>query len=124
AELRHPAVVRYVAHGATPAGDPYLAMEWLEGEDLADRLRREGLTPNDGVRLVARIAEALAVAHAHGVVHRDIKPSNIFLPERDIAKVKLLDFGIARLTASHRATRTGLVLGTPGYMSPEQARGQ
>lgn len=124
AEIRHPAVVRYVAHG--PAGDEdlYLAMELLEGEDLARRLKRQELTIGDSLILVARVASALAMAHARGIVHRDIKPANLFLPGGDVARVKLLDFGIAHLSDGSRImTETGVMLGTPGYIAPEQARG-
>ena len=122
--LRHPGIVRYIDHGATPDGELYLAMEWLEGEDLAQRLRREPLTPAEAVRLVARVARSLAPAHARGVIHRDLKPSNLFLPERDLTRVRILDFGVVRLSSETRAgTRSGLLIGTPGYMSPEQARG-
>jgi tetratricopeptide (TPR) repeat protein len=124
AELKHPGIVRYVAHGATVAGEPYLAMEWLEGEDLEARLARRGLTVAESVALGLRVAEALGAAHARGVVHRDVKPSNLFLPDSDIERVKLLDFGIARLTeGSDGITRTGMPIGTPAYMAPEQARG-
>jgi tetratricopeptide (TPR) repeat protein len=123
-ELVHPAIVRYVAHGSTRAGQAYLAMEWLEGEDLAERLVREPMSALDAVRLARRVAEGLAAAHGRGVVHRDVKPSNIFLCGGDVSAAKIIDFGIAR---SRRlgtgATRTGLVLGTPGYIAPEQARG-
>ncbi|MBI2394529.1 MAG: protein kinase [Deltaproteobacteria bacterium] len=124
AELRHPGIVRYVAHGRTEAGEMYLAMEWLEGEDLAQRLAHEGLGVDDSVKLVTRIGETLAAAHERGVVHRDLKPSNLFLPEGDVARAKLLDFGIVRVIADDdRSTQTGMVLGTIGYMAPEQARG-
>src|SRR5689334_16076289 len=77
AALEHPAIVRYVAHGATPAGDLFLAMEWLEGEDLAARLSRGPLSEDEGLALVAQAAEALEVAHRQGIVHRDVKPSNL-----------------------------------------------
>ncbi len=126
AALEHPAIVRYVAHGATPAGDLFLAMEWLEGEDLAARLLRGPLSAEEGLALVARAAEALDVAHAQGIVHRDVKPSNLFLTGGDIARLKVLDFGIARFGAAahdHKATLAGTMIGTPGYMAPEQARG-
>ncbi len=122
-DLQHDAIVRYVAHGLSPDGW-YLAMEWLDGEDLGQRLEREPLTPADTVTLVTRIAEALGVAHARGVIHRDLKPSNIFLPGGDPTHAKLLDFGVARSELDGRAeTRTGSAIGTPGYMAPEQARG-
>jgi serine/threonine protein kinase/tetratricopeptide (TPR) repeat protein len=124
AELTHPGIVRYVAHGVTPDGLCYLAMEWLEGETLRQRLERKALTLSESVALVAALAGALAEAHARGVVHRDLKPSNVFLPGCDPTAAKLLDFGIAHLSRGTRAaTRTGMMLGTPGYMAPEQARG-
>ncbi|UQA63043.1 serine/threonine-protein kinase [Polyangium aurulentum] len=123
--IRHPSIVRYVAHGHTADGALWLAMEWLDGEDLAARLSHAGLGIEESVTLATRIAGALATAHAMGVVHRDIKPSNVFLPGGRIDEAMLLDFGIARpLVASRALTRTGIVLGTPGYMAPEQARGE
>jgi tetratricopeptide (TPR) repeat protein len=123
AELSHPRIVRYIAHGETLVGECYLAMEWLEGEDLAARLMRSRLTVSESVTVVKRAAEALAMAHARGLVHRDIKPGNLFLPEGDLERVKLLDFGLARISRSAVITRTGVQVGTPGYMAPEQARG-
>ena len=126
AELTHPAIVQYVAHGATPSGRPFLAMEWLEGADLGEALDKGGLGVAESVTVVRRVAEGLAVAHARGVIHRDIKPSNVFLVAGDAARTKLIDFGIVRLPISGLAapralTRTGVALGTVGYMSPEQA---
>ena len=124
AELTHPAIVRYIAHGVE-GGDHFIAMEWLEGEDLATRLDREPLTVGESVTLVYRAAEALAYAHARGIVHRDIKPENLFLPGAVISRLKVLDFGIARLTRGGRKlTLTGSVIGTPGYMAPELVRGE
>ena len=124
AELTHPAIVRYIAHGVE-GGDHFIAMEWLEGEDLATRLDRQPLTVAESVTLVYRAAEALAYAHARGIVHRDIKPENLFLPGAVIAKLKVLDFGIARLThGGRKLTLTGSVIGTPGYMAPELVRGE
>ncbi|MBI2390205.1 MAG: protein kinase, partial [Deltaproteobacteria bacterium] len=124
AGLHHPAIVRYVAHGATRNGDPFLAMEWLDGVDLADRLVAGRLTIEETLALGQRVAEGLAAAHELGLVHRDIKPSNLFLPGGDPRRVKLLDFGIVRdVRAQLRSTATGLPIGTPGYMAPEQARG-
>jgi len=124
-ELSHDAIVRYVAHGVTPDGDPWLAMEWLPGEDLASWLEAHALTPRAALVLASRVASALAAAHALGVVHRDIKPANLLLPDGDPSRVKVLDFGIARRTnqVAHVATGTGVLIGTPGYLAPEQARG-
>jgi serine/threonine protein kinase/tetratricopeptide (TPR) repeat protein len=124
AQLTHPGIVRYIAHGKTPSGELFLAMEWLEGETLGRRLVR-GLSIADTVQIAKRIAEVLVLTHAQGVVHRDIKPSNIFLVDRDPARVKVLDFGIARTADASRAmTATGMLVGTPGFMAPEQVRGE
>jgi tetratricopeptide (TPR) repeat protein/tRNA A-37 threonylcarbamoyl transferase component Bud32 len=123
-ELSHPGIVKYVAHGTTEEDEPFLAMEWLEGEDLSRRLNRTGLTMDESVRLVAKVADILSFSHARGIVHRDIKPANIFLCDKDLEQVKVLDFGIARIGMHSTAiTGTGVMLGTLGYMSPEQARG-
>src|SRR5512134_1419042 len=75
AEIRHPAIVRYIAHGRLADGERYLVMEWLEGEDLSQRLLREGLTIAESLTLAEKVADALAALHARGVVHRDIKPA-------------------------------------------------
>src|SRR5262249_50790681 len=127
ANLVHPGIVRYVAHGTTSLGAPYLAMEWLQGQTLSEKFAERRFTLVEAVTLAQRVAEALAVAHQRGVVHRDIKPGNLFLPDGDIAKVKVVDFGIARQTRGDedisQITQTGVLVGTPGYMAPEQARG-
>jgi tetratricopeptide (TPR) repeat protein len=124
ADLKNTRIVRYVAHGLTDTGLPYLAMEWLDGETLEDRLARQGLQAGEALRVCRGIAEGLAALHARGFVHRDVKPSNVFLASRDLSRVVLLDLGIARLpTAARRATLSGTTIGTPGYMAPEQARG-
>ncbi|WP_240807873.1 serine/threonine-protein kinase [Polyangium spumosum] len=125
AELSHPHVVRYVTHGLSEAGFPYLVMEWLEGEDLAARLARGPLTLPECLTLGRLVAAGLSAAHARGIVHRDVKPTNLMLVGRVIEGVKLVDFGLAQLgtRASRKLTRTGMILGTPGYMAPEQASG-
>ncbi|HWO19099.1 MAG TPA: protein kinase [Kofleriaceae bacterium] len=121
AELDHPGIVRYIAHGETPAGELFLVMEWLEGEDLQARLARAPLTPGDAVTLAKRVAAALAAAHTRKIVHRDLKPRNIFLPGGQVDRVKVLDFGIAQRGGQAPVTQTGGLVGTPGFMAPEQA---
>ncbi len=122
-ELSHPRIVSYLAHGRTEGG-LFLAMEWLEGEDLHARLSREPLTIPESVAVALGVAEALAAAHARGIVHRDIKPSNVFLPGRDVERVKVLDFGVARgRRDAHTTTDPGKLIGTVGYVAPEQATG-
>jgi tetratricopeptide (TPR) repeat protein len=124
AQLEHPGIVRYVAHGRDEEGTAFLAIEWLTGVDLAERLAAGPMTVGEAVAVVRRAAEALGAAHARGVLHRDVKPGNVFLVGGAVDTVKLLDFGIARLGALPGGTRTGALLGTPGYMAPEQARGE
>ena len=116
--------------GSDPATDhPYLVMELLDGTDLENLLERAGPLPESiAVRIVAQACAGLVRAHAAGVVHRDIKPANLFLARRDHdVVVKVLDFGVARvrenLEAPHKLTSTGVMLGTPLYMSPEQVQG-
>jgi len=121
-ELRHPGIVRYLAHGVTPSEELYLVMEWLDGEDLSKRLERGPLDVDETVTLLKSAVAALGTAHARGVVHRDIKPGNLFLPGGSIDGVKILDFGVARVRDVTRTGARGMV-GTPGYMAPEQARG-
>jgi hypothetical protein len=126
ASLRSPHVVQILDHGVWQ-GTPYIAMELLDGEELGKRLQRLGrLSVPDVLKIVTQVARALTKAHAVGIVHRDLKPENIFLvrdDDREIAKV--LDFGIAKATGAIEGsnTKTGAMLGTPYYMSPEQAQG-
>ena len=128
--VSHPHVVTIHGAGRTDGFPlPYLVMEYVAGTSLSDVLRRnERLSPSDAARLIAQVAAGLAVAHEQGLVHRDVKPSNILI-ERATGQAKLADFGIARaILAADDAesacrTSTGRIVGTPPYMSPEQARG-
>ena len=121
--LSHPGVVQVHDYDDGSAdGVPYLVMEYVEGPSLAAVLRAEGtLSPCRVLGLVAQAAEALACAHAAGIVHRDMKPGNVLV---DGGQVKITDFGIARAVDAVPVTRTGLVIGTPAYLSPEQVAGR
>ena len=123
-EIHHPGIVRYISHGTHETGQLYLVMEWLEGEDLSQRMAREPLTVRETIELGAAAASALEAAHVRGIIHRDIKPSNLFLTNGRMSGVKLLDFGIARLVGSKTVTRAGTLLGTPDHMAPEQVRSE
>ncbi len=123
AALDHPGIVRHVAHGRMGDGRPYLALEWLDGETLGERLQRGPLPVADAMAVAAQVADALGAAHTAGVVHRDIKPSNIFLVGGALDRIKVLDFGVARFGSGPGRTLSGVTVGTPGYMAPEQARG-
>ena len=117
--------------GETDEGKPYLVMEYLEGEDLDSTLEREiRVAPARVANLVYQACRAVGAAHSQGIIHRDIKPANIFLTTREdgTEQIKVLDFGIAKFrdsmaTVAPNLTATGMVLGTPYYMPPEQARG-
>ncbi len=125
ARCSHPAIVRHVADGALADGGMYVAMEWLDGVTLAQQLLGDGVTLREAMVIARRVADALATAHRAGVLHRDIKPSNVLLVAGEPARATLIDFGVARVTdAVQVLTRTGAAIGTPGYMSPEQARGE
>ena len=120
--LAHPAIVKYVRHGVTRDGEPYLAMEWLVGEALSQRLARGPLGVADACTVGERIAAALEHAHAANVVHRDVKPSNVILVGGAVDDARLIDFGVAK--TDRDLTSTGQLIGTPGYMAPEQVRGE
>lgn len=125
AQIEGEGIVRYVAHGRIDAESMFLAMEWLDGEALDARLARGSLSIGDAIALGRRLARALAVAHARGVVHRDVKPSNVILRGGEPSDATLVDFGIARAQdVLQTMTATGVVIGTPQYMAPEQARGE
>lgn len=124
--LNHPNIVTIYNYGQMEDGTLFLAMEYIEGETLGDRLARCGQLPVDrAVNIATQIANALGEAHSHGIVHRDLKPANIMLVPRAGGAdfVKVLDFGIAKVDDS-RVTSTGYVVGTPRYMSPEQLLGK
>ena len=128
AELRHPNTIRIFDYGATDDGLWYYAMEHIDGEDLAQRVRRDGpLDDASAVHIVVQAARALAEAHHHGIVHRDVKPHNILVTQAGGARdfVKVVDFGIARRLdeGDGSLTREGWIGGTPSYISPEVARG-
>jgi eukaryotic-like serine/threonine-protein kinase len=128
AKLGHPAIVRVFDFGETDAGEPFLVMELLEGISLADWLEGCGSMPAvQAVQMLLPVASALATAHARGIVHRDIKPGNIIaVPERAGTYLpKIVDFGVAKLaSAGDRVlTQAGTIVGSPQYMSPEQANG-
>lgn len=128
ARLSHPNIVEIIDFGHEPDGVLWIAMERLDGESLGARLERVRTLPErETVRIALEILQALEVAHEHRVVHRDLKPDNVFLSRAQggVERVKLVDFGIAKLDdgdARARLTATGAVVGTPYYMSPEQAR--
>jgi hypothetical protein len=130
AQLRSRHVVQVFDNGTLEDGTPFIAMELLRGENLYARVHRAGPIPlEETVDILVQCCKALGRAHGAGIIHRDIKPDNIFLAQSnddEAGLVKILDFGIAKFAVGpndHGATRTGTVLGTPLYMSPEQARG-
>jgi len=131
-EVRHPGIVQIYDCGTHQDGSPWLIMELLEGETLSRRIGRVGAMPaTDVIGLGAQAASVLEAAHRAGIIHRDLKPDNLFIVNNQETesgeRVKVLDFGIAKLTSSGGAksmhTQTGMLMGTPLYMSPEQCRG-
>jgi serine/threonine-protein kinase len=130
--IRHPGIVEIFDSGTMDSGAPYIAMEALEGESLGARIKRGRVPIREVIEIGRQAAAALGAAHSKGIVHRDLKPDNLFLvpdfQRRGSEQVKILDFGIAKLSqgpfgSGSVRTRTGAVMGTPLYMSPEQCRG-
>ncbi|MEO5769331.1 MAG: serine/threonine-protein kinase, partial [Polyangia bacterium] len=130
--IRHPNIIEILDSGTTDDGTPYLVMELLEGEVLSGRIRRLGRLPvADAMEFSYQVASALAAAHEKGIIHRDLKPDNLFIvadpSDASRERIKVLDFGIAKLqaypTGGGMQTRTGTLMGTPVYMSPEQCLG-
>ncbi|HEY2405954.1 MAG TPA: serine/threonine-protein kinase [Polyangiaceae bacterium] len=130
AKLGHPAIVRVFDVGESAQGDPFIVMELLEGLNLAALIARDQrLGAQQAVQLLLPVADALAMTHARGIIHRDLKPDNVFIAaEGDQLQPKLVDFGIVKLAGEQvvdtHLTQPGSVLGSPEYLSPEQARGQ
>ncbi len=130
--IDHPGIVEVYDFGTHTDGAAYIVMALLKGESLEQRLRRGPLPPLEGASIVAQVLGALAAAHAQGIVHRDLKPDNIFLVPNELMpngiQIKLLDFGIAKLAGDQAGTgmktQTGMMMGTPAYMSPEQCMGK
>lgn len=139
--LNHPHIATVHDYGETEDGQPYLVMELVNGESLSDLLQREPVSPDRTVAIIKQVTEAIAEAHRHGIIHRDIKPSNIALNQRN--EVKVLDFGLAKYIEpddlktkligdgpepppqlSATQTLEGVIVGTPSYLSPEQALGK
>lgn len=127
ATIDHPNVVEVVDVCRLEDGRPFIVTEFLEGEELGALLDRVGKLPNDmSIRITRQICRALMAAHSKGIVHRDMKPENVFLVgDLSSPRVKIIDFGISKQSdANAKLTRTGMVMGTPAYMAPEQARGE
>jgi len=124
--IRHPNVVTIHESGQADDGSPYIAMEYLEGETLRNAIKTRGAMPvSECAGILQQVARGLNAAHKLGILHRDLKPDNIFLANTDDGEVvvKVMDFGLAKLRESTTHTLTGTILGTPAYMSPEQALG-
>jgi serine/threonine protein kinase len=130
AAIRHPGIVEFYDFGRADDGRAYIVMELLNGETLQQRLMQGPIAVSKAVMFARQMASALGAAHARGIVHRDLKPANVFLvPDPDVIggeRAKILDFGIAKHTTDEREeiTGTGVMIGTPAHMSPEQCRGE
>ncbi len=129
-QIEHPNIVDIFAFGQLPDGRHYFVMEWLRGESLRARIERAAMPIARAVEILLPLVRALSAAHEHGIVHRDLKPDNVYIVEaRGETVVKLLDFGVAKLNKADLRTKrvghtaTGTIVGTPQYLSPEQAKG-
>jgi len=120
--LDHPNICTIFDVGESPEGQLFIVMAYCPGETLKQRIQQGSMSEDDATIFAIQIAEALEAAHEAGIVHRDIKPANILLTDRD--EVKIVDFGLAKLAGDAAVTRKGSVVGTPAYMSPEQANGE
>jgi serine/threonine protein kinase len=120
-DLHHPNIAQLYDAGVTDQGLPWFVMEYIQGEDIIGYAQNNLLNIDQRIYLIKQVCDALAYAHAHGVVHRDIKPNNLLVDSDK--NIKLLDFGIASSKEQQSLTMTGAIIGTPGYMSPEQAKG-
>ncbi len=122
--LRHPSTIRVFEHGEAEDGRPYMVMELLTGESMAERMEKGRIPEIEALQYARQIAESLSEAHENGIFHRDLKPDNIFIETVGVSTVvKVLDFGIAGGIDATKLTRAGEVFGTPQYMSPEQCNG-
>jgi hypothetical protein len=125
-EIRAPHLARYVAHGFDSDREVYLAVEWIEGEDLGKTMRRRRVLPAEALEIVAQTLSGLEALHARGVVHRDVKPGNIMLgaTTAGLTEATLIDLGVAHVDGDLHLTQQGMMIGTPHFMSPEQILGE
>lgn len=124
-QISHPGIPSLISRGSLPGGSPYFVMEWLDGVDLGTYLKTRRLSLGASVRVVRLASLAIAAAHELGIVHRDLSPNNLFLVHACTENLRILDFGVARMSSeSSRVTEEGSRIGTPGYMAPEQVESQ